>query len=386
MPDKLQLDDGYLEQLFTARPADILDQFGRTGNCRYAYQKGDVPILLVAHADTVFKEPSAPAALCRSPLVWCAPLTGLGADDRVGVYIVSKLAEQLNCSLLITDEEEIGGLGASEFVKDYAEQCEDDFLAIIEYDRRRSNDAVFYDCDNIDFIAAVTKEYYKEAAGSFSDISIIAPALNTAAVNLSCGYVGEHMQGEYLVIPWMLKSMSAGASLIRRLADAGKKYEYCNADARYAEKNDRLWGRYQDYGYFDYGRAYTHFKRHDYSKQAKSREAELAEPAVKTVLHKPVSDTPSNIVPDIALADEEERIDEIEEEDYEKLFPPDRFYDTDDDWEDDLEDDWDMDQLYFVLKQFEPDDYWGRYNCLRTNFGLSKFNAQRLLDVIEARS
>lgn len=59
-------------------------------------------------------------------------------------------------------------------------------------DRRGNNDAVFYDCDNPEFADFVCAFGFKEAMGSFSDISVVAPYLKTAAVNISAGYYNEH--------------------------------------------------------------------------------------------------------------------------------------------------------------------------------------------------
>jgi len=39
---------------------------------------------------------------------------------------------------------------------------------------------------------------FKTAQGSFSDISLIAPELDIAAVNLSCGYYLAHTRHEYI--------------------------------------------------------------------------------------------------------------------------------------------------------------------------------------------
>ena len=70
--------------------------------------------------------------------------------------------------------------------------------AIFQLDRRGSDECVFYDCDNPDFIKYVESFGFKEAYGSFSDISIIAPAWGVAAANLSVGYYLEHSNAEYL--------------------------------------------------------------------------------------------------------------------------------------------------------------------------------------------
>ena len=70
--------------------------------------------------------------------------------------------------------------------------------AIFQLDRRGSEDCVFYECGNPDFTKFVESYGFKTAYGSFSDISILAPAWGVAAANLSVGYYNEHMPIEYL--------------------------------------------------------------------------------------------------------------------------------------------------------------------------------------------
>lgn len=70
--------------------------------------------------------------------------------------------------------------------------------AIFQLDRRGSEDCVFYDCDNPDFVKYIESFGFVEAYGTFSDISVIAPEWEVAAVNLSVGYYNEHTNHEYL--------------------------------------------------------------------------------------------------------------------------------------------------------------------------------------------
>jgi hypothetical protein len=244
-----QPDYNYLEKLITSSASAILRDFGGIKGRKYAYRRGTLPILLVAHADTVFSQKPVKDIICKSKDVWCSPITGFGADDRAGVYIVSKIKEQLDCSVLITDEEEIGGGGAHRFIED-SNACGflHDYLAVIEFDRRGSRDAVFYQCDNRDFAATVCAEYYQAADGSFSDISIIAPELGIAAVNLSCGYYGEHSHGEYLIISQMLAAIDHGKNLIERLVKDGKKYEYVTLRNNYIGRGFGTRSRYRSLG------------------------------------------------------------------------------------------------------------------------------------------
>lgn len=74
----------------------------------------------------------------------------------------------------------------------------DDLKLLIEIDRRGSKDAVYYDCANRDFETYITSKGFVTATGSFSDISVVAPELGVAAVNLSSGYYNAHTLHEYI--------------------------------------------------------------------------------------------------------------------------------------------------------------------------------------------
>ena len=84
------------------------------------------------------------------------------------------------------------------------------------YDRRGTNDAVFYNCDNPDFTEFVCSFGFKENHGSFSDISVIAPYLKTAAVNISVGYFNEHRLHEMIDTHAMCKNVRRLAAMLRQ--------------------------------------------------------------------------------------------------------------------------------------------------------------------------
>lgn len=64
--------------------------------------------------------------------------------------------------------------------------------------RYATNDAVYYSCANTNSEKYITDKGFKTAQGSFSDISLIAPELGVAAVNLSSGYYAAHTLHEYI--------------------------------------------------------------------------------------------------------------------------------------------------------------------------------------------
>lgn len=201
----------------------------------FVYAQGEKPILLVAHMDTVHKDTVEQVVYENGKI---SSPQGIGGDDRCGVMMIIDVIRHHKCSVLFAEDEEIGGVGAKKFMKsELAKNLVSKFDFIIEFDRKGSHDAVFYDCANEDFEDFVTKEYFKTNYGSFSDISIIAPELKVAAVNLSCGYYNAHTTKEYVVWDEMVKITQEAIKLIDR-AD-GTQFEYI----------EELGGWYDDYDY-----------------------------------------------------------------------------------------------------------------------------------------
>ena len=224
----------YVATLLTATHKDIVVEDG------YVYAHGTFPVLLVAHLDTVHKDRVETFFYNQKTQAYSSP-QGIGGDDRCGIYMVLEIVKKYNCSVLFCEDEEIGMVGASKFTEaDFAKDLE--FNYIIEFDRKGSDDAVFYDCDNQEFEAFICKDFYKSSWGTFSDISTLAPFLGCAAVNLSCGYYNAHTTQEYVVIPEMERSIAEACKILDRTTE-DDKFEYIEA------KHYRGW--YDDYGYYD---------------------------------------------------------------------------------------------------------------------------------------
>lgn len=164
---------------------------------------GQAPVMLVAHLDTVHDKPVRDICLSSDKNILMSP-QGIGGDDRCGVFALCHIfhSAQIKPWLLFTCDEEVGGLGAKHFCRAHKLHLLpnelDGLKFIIELDRKGKNDAVFYRCTNPDFEAFITSKGFKTAQGSFSDISLVAPELGIAAVNLSSGYYHAHSLHEYI--------------------------------------------------------------------------------------------------------------------------------------------------------------------------------------------
>ena len=151
---------------------------------------------------------------------------GLGADDRAGVYAIIQIIEDgYRPSVLFTTDEEPGAVGTQALVSRKPDCPLENLKAIFQLDRQGMDDMVFYGCNNPDFENYIEKFGFTFSWGTFSDISVIAPAWKVAAVNLSIGYVGEHMQTEILHTDWMESTIEKVEQMLS-VSDAMPSYAY----------------------------------------------------------------------------------------------------------------------------------------------------------------
>ena len=193
----------------------------------YIYAIGNIPIALVAHMDTVFKNPAREVFYDRQQNVIWSP-DGLGADDRAGVFAIIQIIKKgLRPHIIFTTDEESGAWGATALGK---EDCPfEDLRYVIELDRRGINDCVFYDCENIEFTTYVESFGFVEAIGSFSDICMICEDWGVAGVNLSIGYRDEHSVSEVLFVGHMLNTIDKVVTMLTIPVDKIPQFKYIPA-------------------------------------------------------------------------------------------------------------------------------------------------------------
>ena len=67
----------------------------------FVYAKGDIPVLLLAHMDTVHEQ--IPYLICEErrdgKTILSSPF-GIGGDDRCGIYMILDIVKELKCSRL----------------------------------------------------------------------------------------------------------------------------------------------------------------------------------------------------------------------------------------------------------------------------------------------
>lgn len=219
----------------------------------FLFAQGELPVMLTAHMDTVHHDNCT--IICTSPdgKYWMSP-QGIGGDDRCGIFAIMKIIETHKCSVLFTEDEEVGCVGAkkyTDFIKknpDRTEYVPNPLNYIIEIDRKNADDAVFYSCDNPDFEKFVTEGTgFKTADGSCSDISYVAPALGVAAVNFSSGYYNPHQISEYINLAELNENIRRIKAIIDKPCE---KFEYIEKKFKYLYNSDNYRSRY---GYDYYG-------------------------------------------------------------------------------------------------------------------------------------
>ena len=237
----------------------------------YIFAKGDIPVLLTAHMDTVHKECvkefHEENGIIKSP-------QGIGGDDRCGIYMILKLIEKgFKPYIVFCEDEEIGGVGSNKFVETELIEELKACKYLIELDRANSNDAVYYDCGNNEFKAFISETIgYKEAIGSFSDISHLSPACDRASVNLSCGYYKAHTTDEYVVLSEMENTINKVAELL--------SIDYSKMEAFDYQVCFDYGSFYDFYGYSDEGEYEIDFINEDKTLDIETVEAKSYEEAV----------------------------------------------------------------------------------------------------------
>ena len=228
----------YMKDYLTNLNYDVIDEDG------FLYAKGDVPVLLVAHMDTVHQKQCTEINMDNGKM---SSPQGIGGDDRCGVYIISQIVKEKHCSVLLCEDEEKGGIGARKFIKtDYINNLDVNYM--VEFDRRGNCDAVFYSCDNkefTDFVCDATG--FEETHGSFSDISVLMPAAKIAGVNLSSGYYSAHTVAEYVIPSDMEMTIEMAMVLIE--CECPDPFEYVEKKYDYSKWARRPSSSYTSGGY-----------------------------------------------------------------------------------------------------------------------------------------
>lgn len=176
--------------------------------------------------------------------------TGIGGDDKVGIFIALELlAIHDNVKLVFFRDEEVGCLGSSVPDIDFFSDCS----FVLQADRRGNSDFIVEasgvplssDSFQNDVLSAVCRYGYKFNNGAMTDVMALKKAgIDISMANISCGYYNPHQRNEYISLRDVNNCLRLMDDICRELG--GTRYEH-----RYAPIH---------YGIHDFGLLYGHDK------------------------------------------------------------------------------------------------------------------------------
>lgn len=148
---------------------------------------------------------------------------GLGADDKVGIWIGLKcLKKYESMKLAFFVEEEIGCKGSDEADMAFFENVR----FVVQCDRRGNSDLVtsinWSDLCSEEFIKAIEPEKfgYLPTQGMMTDVEALKTnGLSVSAINMSCGYYDPHTDNEFVVIKDIMKARTFVEHIIETVTE-----------------------------------------------------------------------------------------------------------------------------------------------------------------------
>jgi hypothetical protein len=167
-------------------------------------------------------------------------LTGIGGDDKVGIYICMEMLDRLEyCKAAFFRDEEIGCHGSMlanmEFFKDVR--------FVLQCDRKGNKDFVYnifgtdlYGEDFFNSVSPILDAYgYSESTGGLTDVYQLAEnGVGVAVANMSCGYYNPHMDDEMINIDDVENCLNMVQCIMTNCTDVyehkivKKEYKYFN--------------------------------------------------------------------------------------------------------------------------------------------------------------
>ena len=185
----------------------IFRQNSEVAKSRFVYIPGarEDRIVLVAHADTVFDDEYCCLTEKNTKYLNDENIYSMGSDDRAGCAMIWAFRESGN-SILITDGEEIGGLGSKwimEHNPDIADEINNHSF-MIELDRKNGNEFKTYNVGTEAFTHYIKQKTSYVNAGKDSYTDICTLCRDVCGVNISVGYYKPHLENSYVnFLEWL---------------------------------------------------------------------------------------------------------------------------------------------------------------------------------------
>jgi putative aminopeptidase FrvX len=162
--------------------------------------------------------------------------TGIGGDDKCGIFICLELLKQLDkVKIGLFVSEETGCHGSS--------KCDESFLTdvgyITQYDapgnhliseicsgvRLFERDSEFFE-KSISVIEAAFGNEMLVQSHPYTDVSQLKKKIDVSCINMSCGYYNMHTKEEFISIDDVEHAIEAGKNMVKELGLNKHQYEY----------------------------------------------------------------------------------------------------------------------------------------------------------------
>jgi putative aminopeptidase FrvX len=186
--------------------------------------------------------------------------TGIGGDDKVGIYIALQCLQDLHtCKAVFFRDEEIGCEGSSYADMDFFNDCR----FVLQCDRKGNKDFVnnimgteLFDSKFSNAIAPILKKHgYSETSGGMTDVyQLKSDGLKIAVANMSCGYYNPHTDGEIINFADVRNCLSMVKDIMRiknTFKHTPIKRSYWSYDKGYSKGYDKTYSKGNDIGYWD---------------------------------------------------------------------------------------------------------------------------------------
>ena len=158
--------------------------------------------------------------------------TGIGGDDKVGIYLALQMMAKLPaCKVAFFHSEEIGCVGSYKADVKFFDDC----AFILQGDRRGNSDFITsigsMDISSKVFkktIKPITKKYrYKFHSGAMTDVqALVKLGVGVSCANVSCGYYNPHTSAEYVDIKDVGNTENLFYEVAKKMTDIRYEHTY----------------------------------------------------------------------------------------------------------------------------------------------------------------
>lgn len=193
---------------------------------------------VVSHMDTVHDiVPDNQFQIIRHGGTWHAfnpvkyEMTGIGGDDKVGVYLCLEALRQIeDIKVAFFTDEEVGCIGSSKANMAWF----DDVNLVLQADRKGNSDFVseingtLFGDEFLDAVTPILEQhgYYECKWGGITDVGELKDrGLKVAVANMSAGYYNPHRDNEYIVLKDVENVLQMAFTIIEELGETRWEHE-----------------------------------------------------------------------------------------------------------------------------------------------------------------